>query len=190
MIELLKFDNYQKMPWKNGLGFTFEIARSPQNDREDFVWRVSMAEVENDSEFSFFKDKQRVISVLSGQGVNLTLDQSDSVDVLSRELFAFNGEKSVFCRLLDGPIRDLNLIFNTDIKPRMQWVKGHHPETIVSSAHQILIFNMADIATVEINSNRYVLTPLDCLKIENTSEMMSINLKDNMPKDCCLIEFF
>lgn len=58
MIQLLKLHDFQKMPWKNGLGFTLEIARKPSAETDDFDWRVSMADVENDGEFSYFSGKK------------------------------------------------------------------------------------------------------------------------------------
>ncbi len=43
MIELIRADQYTKMLWKNGAGFTLEIARS--QGEGDFEWRISMADV-------------------------------------------------------------------------------------------------------------------------------------------------
>lgn len=196
MIEHLKLQHYQKMLWKNGLGFTYEIARSPQDDVDDFDWRISMADVDTDSEFSFFKDKQRIISVLSGTGMHLSLKQNmlaepNEVHVLSRTLFAFDGEQSVYCRLLNGPIRDLNLIYRKDrVRPRVQWLKGEAVQTILSSAPMLFIFNMAEAAVIEIAQKKYHLAALDCLKISNADQMLTIQLPDHSEKDCCFIELY
>jgi hypothetical protein len=196
MIEHLKLQHYQNMPWKNGLGLTFEIARGPHHDTDDFDWRISMAEVEQDSEFSLFQGKQRIISVLSGAGMNLSLastatDQGQTVQVLPRTLFAFDGELRVCCGLPDGPIRDLNLIYRkARVHPRMQWILASSPQTVLSSAREIFIFNMAPGATIEIAKHSYDLDTLDCLKILNPEQMLTIQLPGNGPKDCCLIELF
>lgn len=64
MIELIRADQYTKMLWKNGAGFTLEIARS--QGEADFDWRISMADVTTTGPFSLFPNKQRIISVLDG----------------------------------------------------------------------------------------------------------------------------
>lgn len=43
MIELIRADQYTKMLWKNGAGFTLEIARSQGGG--DFDWRISMGQM-------------------------------------------------------------------------------------------------------------------------------------------------
>ena len=83
MIQVLKLYDYQKMPWKNGLGSTFEIARQSSLAKGDFDWRVSMADVENDGDFSYFEGKKRIISTLSGAGMRLQIPvQSAAVPAL------------------------------------------------------------------------------------------------------------
>ncbi|MFW1875203.1 HutD family protein, partial [Acinetobacter baumannii] len=67
MIELISADQYKKMLWKNGAGFTLEIARSQGNT--DFEWLISMADVSTSGPFSLFPNKQRIIRVLDGQGI-------------------------------------------------------------------------------------------------------------------------
>lgn len=196
MIEHLKLQHYQKMLWKNGLGFTYEIARSLQGEAEDYDWRISMADVDTESEFSFFKDKQRIISVLSGAGMHLSLKQNmlaepHEVHVLARTLFAFDGEQPVYCRLLNGPTRDLNLIYRKDcIRPRVQWLKGQAEQTILSSASTLFIVNMAEATVIQIAQQKYHLAALDCLKISNADQMLTIQLPDHLEKDCCFIELY
>lgn len=196
MIEHLTLHHYQKMLWKNGLGFTYEIACSPQDHTDDFDWRISMADVKNDSEFSFFKGKQRIISVLSGAGMHLSLaqsthSQSHDVNVLPRTLFAFDGEQPVSCKLLNGPIQDLNLIYRKDrVQPRIQWINDTATQVILSSARMLFIFNMAENAVIEIAQRQYDLTTFDCLKITNSDPILRIQLPESQIKDCCLIELF
>lgn len=191
MIQLLKLHDFQKMPWKNGLGFTFEIARKPSAETDDFDWRVSMADVENDGEFSYFSGKKRIISTLSGIGMQLSIADQAHVDICSRNLFAFDGEQPVYCRLLNGPIRDLNLIYRADkVFPRMQWLTGSHSQTILSAAQDMLIFNMADVMQVSVAAQSYTLEAFDCLKISNQDEVLTLQLPQNSAKDCCLIELF
>jgi uncharacterized protein len=56
-IRLLQPGDYRRMPWKNGQGTTTEIAVSPKDaglEGKSFDWRVSIATVEKDCEFSRF----------------------------------------------------------------------------------------------------------------------------------------
>lgn len=100
-------------PWKNGLGRTHEIAvRPPGTGSSDFLWRVSMAEVDSDASFSCFPGIDRQIVLLEGNGFTMTLD-NDCVHALSAPLlpFAFPGEAAVAVTLIDGATRDFNLMF-------------------------------------------------------------------------------
>ena len=59
--------DYRLMPWKNGLGTTTEIAIHPAEADlagQPFDWRVSMADVTTDGEFSRFPGYDR--SILHG----------------------------------------------------------------------------------------------------------------------------
>lgn len=196
MIRHLKLHDYQKIPWKNGLGFTYEIARSPIDQAIDFDWRISMADVETDSEFSFFVGKQRIISVLTGMGMLLRLKQhhcleQKEVNVKCRTQFAFDGEQPVSCELLNGPIRDLNLIYVKDqVRPRVQWLTDCEPQAILTSAKEVLIFNLAENVVIQIEQNNYLLAPFESLRITHFDSILSIQLPQNLAKNCCFIELF
>lgn len=110
MIELIRADQYTKMLWKNGAGFTLEIARS--QGEADFEWRISMADVTTSGPFSLFPNKQRIISVLDGQGMVLHVDDLPAKKLKQGDIFAFHGESQVQSELVDGAIRDLNLIYD------------------------------------------------------------------------------
>ena len=51
----------RRVRWKNGAGWTTEIAARPDGD---FDWRLSVAEVDEDSEFSRFPADDRTLLVL------------------------------------------------------------------------------------------------------------------------------
>ncbi|MBA3546730.1 MAG: HutD family protein [Nannocystis sp.] len=109
-IVRLRQADYQRMRWKNGAGWTTEIAQTPADDG-GFVWRVSIAEVEADAAFSAFPDVDRSLLVLAGEGMVLTFE--DGASALLRplaEALAFPGEARVHARLLGGPTRDFNVM--------------------------------------------------------------------------------
>jgi environmental stress-induced protein Ves len=99
-------------PWKNGLGTTREIAVHPSGaSGDDFLWRVSIAEVDSAAPFSSFPGIDRHIALLDGVGFTMTLDDG-RVHALTTPFapFAFAGEAKVAVTLADGPTRDFNLM--------------------------------------------------------------------------------
>ena len=56
--------------WKNGAGWTREIALGPAGaSADDFGWRLSVAELEHDAPFSAFPGIDRCIVVIDGAGM-------------------------------------------------------------------------------------------------------------------------
>lgn len=98
------------MRWKNGLGWTNEVAREPADEAAPFVWRVSVAEVDADCEFSEFVGVDRSILVLSGAGMQLRVGAVEATLVAGGPALAFAGEAGGVCRLLAGPTRDFNVM--------------------------------------------------------------------------------
>jgi environmental stress-induced protein Ves len=99
-------------PWKNGAGRTREIAVHPSSAGSDnFVWRVSIAEVDSAAPFSTFPGIDRQIALLDGEGFTMTLD-GNQVHALTAPFvpFAFAGEARVAVSLAGGPTRDFNLM--------------------------------------------------------------------------------
>lgn len=103
------------MPWKNGGGWTEEIATHPEGAAFDaFDWRVSIAEVARDGPFSRFPGIDRTITLIEGAGMRLS---GRGRDVLMRtpfEPYSFDGGDSVDCALISGPIRDFNAMVRRD----------------------------------------------------------------------------
>jgi environmental stress-induced protein Ves len=117
MIRHLPLVTYRRAAWKNGLGFTDEIAIYPEGAslaRGDFLWRVSSARIERSSPFSAFPHHDRVLVVLNGAGVRLSHqiaagEPPDVVELPVLEPYDFPGDVPTQCELLGGPIRDLSV---------------------------------------------------------------------------------
>ena len=101
------------MPWKNGSGTTTEIAIDPPGADvgNRFRWRLSIADVERSGPFSAFAGYERTIMVIAGQGMDLSVG-GQPARRLDRtfEPCVFSGDAPAECRLLNGPIRDFNLM--------------------------------------------------------------------------------
>ena len=114
---------YRRMRWKNNLGWTREIHRSP--DQDDYDWRVSIAEIDNDCAFSAFPGHDRILVLLEGNGMHLHFAHGEQVDLLPPHArVAFRGEDELTCTLVQGPTRDFNLIWKRD---RVQAELLHRP---------------------------------------------------------------
>ncbi len=102
--------NYRRMRWKNGAGWTSEIALEPSDDGQ-FGWRISIAEIDADSDFSIFPGIDRTLVVLSGGGMVLDVTGSDSVELRPlQNPFVFPGETTIRARLAAGSTRDFNVM--------------------------------------------------------------------------------
>ncbi|MEV5643658.1 HutD family protein [Streptomyces flaveolus] len=108
---ILRASERTPAPWKNGGGVTSEVAVHPQGaGTDDFAWRVSVADVARSGPFSTFDGVDRIITVVDGPGMALTVDGTPHVVDAPYEPFAFPGDAVTECRLLDGPIVDFNVM--------------------------------------------------------------------------------
>jgi len=113
MITLLSPDTFKTIPWKNGLGFTTELAISEDGTLDNFDWRLSIASVENDGDFSNFSGYQRNLVLIEGNG--LILDhRNDDVDKLTKllDIARFDGASKTHGALVNGGIKDFNIMTN------------------------------------------------------------------------------
>lgn len=109
---IIRLQDCQPQPWKNGLGSTREIAVQPSSTgSDDILWRVSIAEVDSAAPFSCFPGIDRQIVLLDGNGFTMTLDDGRTHALTTPFApFAFAGESRVAVALVDGPTRDFNLM--------------------------------------------------------------------------------
>jgi uncharacterized protein len=96
-------------PWRNGGGATYELAAEPLGaSLDDFAWRISIAAVDADAPFSRYHDVDRIITLLNGGPMHLTVD-GVAVDPQPLQPFGFPGEASVDC-VVASPSHDLNVM--------------------------------------------------------------------------------
>ncbi len=143
---IISLEEYRRMPWKNGRGFTWEIGRFPSDGAQPFDWRLSIAEIREDGPFSAFPGYLRIINTLEGNGFRLTVDGRPTGPLRRYDPFVFSGASAVESALLDGPIRDFNLIFNPGrCRARLEWPELARPRTFCSQATTILVYAAAPL---------------------------------------------
>jgi environmental stress-induced protein Ves len=114
-LTLLHANGYKRVRWKNDGGWTTEIAREPADPADDFVWRISIADIESDGPFSSFPGVARELMLLAGNGIELDIDDAAPLRLTERfQRVRFEGESRVECRLLAGPTRDFNVMTQRD----------------------------------------------------------------------------
>ncbi len=125
---ILRAADYRRMRWKNGGGWTMELAVFPETSRAEgdaFDWRISIAEIERDGAFSTFPHCERYIALLDGIGMELRFDAAPSVRLDRRlQFFRFAGEWQTQGLLLSGPVRDFNVIVRREAIHAEVW---HRP---------------------------------------------------------------
>jgi len=90
------------VPWRNGLGVQYEIAAATG-------WRLSTADLTTDVQFSVFAGVTREFCLAQGGGVILTID-GDPHRCEPESIAVFDGAADVYCALLSGTAKALNLM--------------------------------------------------------------------------------
>ncbi|AZD77011.1 HutD family protein [Pseudomonas chlororaphis] len=183
-LNVLRAANYPRMPWKNGGGSTEEITRDAGVGLEGFGWRLSIADIGESGGFSSFAGYQRIITVLQGVGMTLTVDGQDTRALLPLDPFAFSGASQVACTLIDGPIRDFNLIYAPDrYSARLQWLQGG--QRFFTQASTVLVFSVADEMRADLGGGvAALLERHDCLQLLDNPGLREVSVSGA----CCVIE--
>jgi uncharacterized protein len=107
---ILRADRHRRMPWRNGAGWTSEIARGPEEEPGgDPDWRISIADVDEGGPFSAFPGVDRMIVRIGPAPMVLTIDGAEC-DLERFSPLAFAGEAETSAALPDGPTKDLNVM--------------------------------------------------------------------------------
>ena len=116
-MEIIRFADLKSEPWRNGGGATRQIAghsgaafgHADASKHDGWDWRVSIAEISKAGDFSPFPGMERVLTVVEGELLLLTVDGAEHPLEKYRP-FRFSGEAGTTCALPTGDIRNLNVI--------------------------------------------------------------------------------
>ena len=144
---LVYLDDVLPIPWRNGGGVTRQLVAWPGAD--DWIWRMSVAEVAQSGPFSRYAGVQRWFAVLAGGGVRLTLGEHTHELIRSSPPLRFDGALAVDCQLLEGATQDFNLMVRTDrASAQMMRVAGTM-SSVLDAPKTIAIYAMNTPATVQ-----------------------------------------
>ena len=113
-LRIRREHEYRTMPWKNGQGMTREVWAYPEGTTLDnFVWRVSCAQVRQAGAFSQMLGIERTLMILRGMLRVQDLRAQYAVDLNAQSApFVFNGSTAVHAEPIhaDGVVEDFNVM--------------------------------------------------------------------------------
>jgi hypothetical protein len=115
----------RRVPWKNGLGATLEVATDAAEPGGEWTWRLSIADVPSRAAFSSFPGIDRFIACLAGPGLALERDGARQRVPAQGDALPFPGEAPVTGEPLGPGVRDVNLMLRRDRwRGRMTLARG------------------------------------------------------------------
>jgi uncharacterized protein len=174
-MQILRAENYRRMPWKNGGGETVEIAVFPPEAPLDaFDWRISMATVACDGPFSTFEGVDRTLTILSGAGMILTVnDQPEVTLTRTSEPLSFPADVATSAVLVDGTVIDLNVMTRRK-RTRHTVHRLSLPLDLPTSPSTRALFCTEGKMTVEWAGGAEILQTWDCLLLEDGDPPISV----------------
>lgn len=169
-MTIYRLRDYKRMPWKNGGGETLEIAVFPSDASVgDFDWRISMATVTTDGPFSRFPQIDRIITIIDGDAIELSVEGQPPVLLdQAAEPFSFPGDAPTSGRLRDGPIADLNVMVRRGLLHSVRRMDvGDVPQTATTAA-TLFIVALDDI-TLRIGDEKIALGRHDTLDLSGST---------------------
>ena len=135
LIKIISQQTFKNIPWKNGKGVTLELAINNKATLSNFEWRLSIATVDSNGEFSDFEGYTRNLVLIDGKGMVLNHNENQ-IDRLKNilDVSTFDGANKTNARLISGPITDLNLMTRTkDLVGSIETFCGSHKVTLKNS---------------------------------------------------------
>jgi environmental stress-induced protein Ves len=107
---IVRTSRLPRVPWKNGAGTTREAVVYPASEGSSgFRWRISVADIDQDSAFSIFAGADRHFLIASPGYLHLNIDGELRTAAYGRPE-TFPGEAEVSAKLATGPTSVINLI--------------------------------------------------------------------------------
>jgi environmental stress-induced protein Ves len=158
-------------------GVTTELAISPATatlEERNFLCRISASTVEQDAPFSDFSGYERILMLLFGQGLELSIAGKRTVLTSRFQLIRFPGDAKVDVKILGGPIMDFNVIFRKAANAQVRTVAlGNQPLTIFeapdhtpSMKRLVTVYSPYASFTAVVDGNTVQGKPKDVLEVE------------------------
>ena len=110
-MRIVRRSELVEMPWKKGGGITRDVALEMLEGT--LLWRLSMADAGVDGPFSSFAGLTRILTVVQGDGMILRGPDGELRADYAQPV-VFDGNAPIQAELTQGPLRDFNLIYDTE----------------------------------------------------------------------------
>ncbi|MBP6217580.1 MAG: HutD family protein [Oligoflexales bacterium] len=182
-ISIIQKNEYTTLPWKNGKGKTEEIAIHPAGSsmlENNFLWRLSTAWVLESGSFSSFPAYDRYLAVVEGGGLRLESDGKQIYPSVGG-VFKFSGDMKVECQLMDGRIKDLNLMVKQDQVQSRFFLQNDQLSNVLSVSGSVnFIFCLKGAVQIifDVSQSDYILHEHETLRIDlEGAEKVNLRIK-------------
>ena len=176
---------YEPMPWANGGGTTWEVARDPADPTAKFIWRVSIAEIDGDAPFSNLPDIDRVFTLASSAPIELQINGAVRQSRFATPI-RFCGEDTVSCTTA-GAATALNVMTRRDLaSAEVEIVEADHAREIdAGDRDAMLLIPLVGSTELRDSDGTRSLRPLQaatigqrpvCLAVAHIAVVVSITL--------------
>lgn len=124
-MHILDPSSSRRVPWRNGMGTTLELATDATLPGGEWSWRLSIADVPERAPFSTLPGIDRAIACLDGAGLDIQLGQELRQVPRTGDALTFAGEELALGIPCGTGVRDANLMFRRDRwRGRMTLARG------------------------------------------------------------------
>lgn len=175
-ITLIRWEDHELVPWKNGLGMTREVANAQGADGV-MLWRISLATVDRDGPFSDFSGYKRIIMMLSGDG--MTLDFGSHGRAVMDKPFQpviFDGAWPTSARLHGGATRDLNVVTAQEsLRSQVAVLEvPQEPMAVTPGGHLTFLHVLAGTVSAGNGETDWEMACAETLRIEGEASALSL----------------
>lgn len=169
-MRLIRLHDCPPSPWKNGGGSTRQLLIHPAGaSLDDFLYRISVADVASDGPFSHFPGVDRSLAILQGEGITLHHgDQPFATLQTGQPPLAFDGELPLNSTRLNGPVRDFNVMSRRSAAQhdcqQQQLAAGRHALTMPACS-------MLFVADGQLRIGSTLLQAMDAVWLEAPAEL-------------------
>jgi len=167
--------HWQTQKWLNGGGITHELIK---DDVADWRYRLSIAEVAQDGPFSRFDGIDRIIMLLSGKGFELYFGGGHLQSMVTAlQPFPFRGDDPVNCELIDGPVRDFNVMTRRGVSSaHVEMIAlTRQRQSVVVGGLIHFVFGVQGQVFAELNEHGYLLDAEQMLIIEGETAPLQLS---------------
>ena len=181
MLKILSPETFKPIPWKNGLGHTTELAINSGGNLDNFDWRLSIASVVNDGDFSNFSGYQRNLVLIEGEGIILD-HRNGEIDKLTNllDIAHFDGGSKTYGSLVNGGIKDFKIMTkqNSYTAEVNCYVKQHSANIPLATNRIIFAFSLNNEMNIEHGGKTIASVPVGHLAQLQTNDVSERDKQD------------